>query len=396
VISTASAKLPGRGHRLLKMIDRYIGVPLVALMGVSRKKRTLPQQINRIGILTTAAIGDTILVGAVVSDLRAAFPASSIVFFAGDSNHAVAKLLSPALSALVIHLPVYRPFQASRIIRERHLDLLIDFGPWPRLNAIISWLSGADFTAGFRTAGQYRHYVYDLAVEHSRHVHELENHRRMISALGLETTHSPTIDPSKLTDDTILQIPDPYLLFHLWPGGTSSREKEWPTARWVQLATHFAAQGYTIALTGAPSQSRANNDVIAAVNPRYRSRVCNAAGGSLAQTAALLAHSRLVVSVDTGIMHLAAALDLPLIALHGPTSSKRWGPISKNAVAIDSPDPHAGYLYLGFEPPAGPSRCMEAITYERVLDECLKKLVHAQVYCETKASKQVSVQYQRG
>jgi heptosyltransferase I len=116
----------------------------------------------------------------------------------------------------------------------------------------------------------------------------------------------------------------------------------------------------------------------------------------LAQTAALLAHSRLVVSVDTGIMHLAAALDLPLIALHGPTSSKRWGPISKNAVAIDSPDPHAGYLYLGFEPPAGPSRCMEAITYERVLDECLKKLVYAQVHCETKASKQVSVQYQRG
>jgi heptosyltransferase I len=82
----------------------------------------------------------------------------------------------------------------------------------------------------------------------------------------------------------------------------------------------------------------------------------------------------MVVSVDTGIMHLAAALGVPVIGLHGPTSSKRWGPIGRNADAIDSPDPGAGYLYLGFEVPAVPPPCMEAISYETVLDECLKKL----------------------
>jgi heptosyltransferase I len=85
----------------------------------------------------------------------------------------------------------------------------------------------------------------------------------------------------------------------------------------------------------------------------------------------------MVVSVDTGIMHLAAALDMPVIGLHGPTSSKRWGPIGRNAVAIDSSDPRAGYLYLGFERSVDPPPCMEAISYEKVLDECLKRLEDA-------------------
>lgn len=333
----------------------------------------MPQQVDRIGILTTAAIGDTILIGAALSDLRSGFPTSSVILFAGDSNYAAADLLLPAPDS-VIRLPVYRPLQAARIVRDCRLDLLMDFGPWPRVNAMIAKLSGARFTVGFRTPGQCRHYAYDLAVDHSPALHELENHRRMITRLGIQPTHLPAIDRRKLRVNPNNLISHPYLVFHLWPGGTSSREKQWPTERWIRLVAHFAAHGYGIALTGAPAQSLANQEVIEAVHINYRSLIRNAAGISLAETAALVARARMVVSVDTGIMHLAAALEVPLIALHGPASSRRWGPVGLNAVAIDSPDPRSGYLYLGFEVPAQPSRCMEAISYDTVLRECLKKL----------------------
>jgi ADP-heptose:LPS heptosyltransferase len=365
-------KMPGRGNRMLRLVDRFAGIPLVALMGGLRKKRQMPSRIDRIGMLSTAAIGDTILSGAVVSDLRSALPSSSIIYFAGDTNYSTALLL-PATDS-VIRLPVYHPLEASRIVRSQSLDLLIDLGPWPRLNAVIARLSGSRFTVGFRTPGQYRHYAYDLAIEHSPAVHELENLRRIIAGLGLEATHLPMIDSRKVSANANIGASEPYLLFHLWPGGTCSREKEWPTERWIRLATHFAAKGYAIVLSGARSQHGTNHDVIKALHPRYRALIRNAAGLSLAETAALVSNSRMVVSVDTGIMHLAAALGVPVIGLHGPASSKRWGPIGRNAVAIDSPDPRAGYLYLGFELPADPPPCMEAISYERVLDECLKRL----------------------
>jgi ADP-heptose:LPS heptosyltransferase len=372
MMSSRSSKIRGRGNRLLRAVDRYAGIPVIAVMGALRRKRALPERIDRIGILTTAAIGDTILIGAVVSDLQSAFPASSIIFFAGESNYDAAVLLPTP--DCVIRLPIYRPLHAARIVRECGLDLLLDFGPWPRINAFIAKLSGSRFTAGFRTPGQYRHYCYDLAVDHSPDLHELENHRRMIRWLGVEPTHLPGLDLRKIPTNPNIAISHPYLVFHLWPGGTRSRENQWPLERWIRLVAHFAARGYSIALTGAPAQRLASEEVIRAIDIRYRPVVQNAAGINLAETAALVAGARIVVSVDTGIKHLAAALEVPLIALHGPMSSMRWGPVGNSAVAIDSRDPHRGYLYLGFETPPEPSRCMEAISYEIVLRECLRKL----------------------
>lgn len=97
---------------------------------------------------------------------------------------------------------------------------------------------------------------------------------------------------------------------------------------------------------------------------------------SLRETAAILAHARLVVSVDTGVMHMAAALGAPLVALHGPTPSRRWGPIGENAMAIDSPLTGSGYLHLGWEAPRA-LRCMESIPYKLVLDTCRSALEKA-------------------
>ena len=83
-------------------------------------------------------------------------------------------------------------------MRQDQFDLLVDFGPRPRLNAILTALARARFTAGFRTARQARHFAHDLAVEHQRWDHELENHRRLIRALGFPADHQPAIDRRKI------------------------------------------------------------------------------------------------------------------------------------------------------------------------------------------------------
>jgi ADP-heptose:LPS heptosyltransferase len=370
--SSVASKQPGRGSNLLRSIDRCLGVPALVICGVLHRKRELPRKIARLGILTTAAMGDTILLSAVVADLRAALPDTSITFFAGESNHSAASLLSGPDA--VVLLPVQRPLEAVRIVREKQFDVLLDFGPWPRINALITFFSGARFTAGFRTPRQYRHYGYDLAIEHSADVHEIENHRRFISTLGFKPTHPPMIDPGTLTDDPGIAVGGPYVVFHLWPGGTCSDLKEWPVHQWIRLANQLTAERFSIVLTGGPTQRDANDFVIRAVDSNHRNLVHNAAGLKLSATAALIAGSRMVVSVDTGVLHLAAALNLPLVGLHGPTHSKRWGAVSDKAISIDSPAPKAGYLNLGFERPAKPPKCMEAIAYETVMGHCRKIL----------------------
>jgi ADP-heptose:LPS heptosyltransferase len=88
----------------------------------------------------------------------------------------------------------------------------------------------------------------------------------------------------------------------------------------------------------------------------------------LAETAMEIARAAAVVCVNTGVMHLAAALNTPLVALHGPTNPVRWGPLSADAITVAPPsDSGGGYLNLGFEYPANPPDCMAAITLEEVL-----------------------------
>ena len=55
------------------------------------------------------------------------------------------------------------------------------------------------------------------------------------------------------------------------------------------------------------------------------------------------------MSVNTGVMHVAAALEVPTIALNGPTSGRRWGPVGVHTRCVASPLIPDGYLNLGFE-----------------------------------------------
>jgi ADP-heptose:LPS heptosyltransferase len=270
----------------------------------------------------------------------------------------------------VIKLPVFNPLASLRLVRDQRFDVLLDFGPWCRLNAVLATLSGARFVVGFRTPGEARHFGYDVVVEHSNSVHELENHRRIVRALGIQTYHPPCLRHIVAKNGKSKNIQELYVVCHLWPGGTAARQKEWPTVRWVALAEYFCRNGYGVVFTGSPNQHALNEAVIARIQPPFRRLARNIAGAPLLETLRVVAGATLTVSVDTGVVHMAAALDAPLVALYGPSKAERWGPIGEGTIVVESPLASAGYLNLGFETPRNPPPCMEAICYESVQNAC--------------------------
>jgi heptosyltransferase-3 len=306
-------------------------------------------------VLKTNAIGDTILLSAVVGDLRRASPSTEIVLFVGPANAAAAELVD---GVKVVTLPLTRPDRAIRAVRAEHVDVMLDFGAWPRLNAVLAATSGAQYTVGFKTKGQGRHYCYDLAVEHSAAVHELENYRAVARAFGVESTSVPSLEPSGATE-----LPSqPYVVFHLWPGGYRSDLKEWPSASWRELAGRVGHNGSMILLTGAPADRDRTH--IAAVDVNG----VNAAGEyTFRQLVDVLAGSACVVSVNTGVMHLAAAVGAPTVGLNGPTAAHRWGPLGRRAVSVNSAYTDCGYLNLGSEYRGHREDCMEGISVDAVV-----------------------------
>jgi heptosyltransferase III len=161
--------------------------------------------------------------------------------------------------------------------------------------------------------------------------------------------------------------------------------KQWPEERWVELARVLLDRGLDVIVTGAPADAAATEHMILA-GKALGIRVRSFAGQlDLVQTSSVLAAARLVVSVNTGIMHLAAAVGVPVVALHGPTNPARWGPLGSHCVPIvpdAPPQVPTCYLNLGFEFPTNAEPCMEYISVAKVLSAVDRMLLHSPEHLE--------------
>ncbi len=333
-----------RGNARLKFFDRYVGPFLLLMLLPMRffRSRSVPSQIRSVGLLKTAAIGDTVLVSAMIDDLKAFDPTMRIVLFVGGSNAGFAKRLSGVDS--VVQLPLTRPLKALGLIRQEAFDLFIDFDTWPRISAIFSALARAGLRLGFKTQGQYRHYMYDQAVTHQNDQHELENYRKLMSGLAVAGRSLPqTLGHPWLGGER-------KVVFHLWPSGTQSHLKEWAPGHWQKLALSLLKlDDFSFVLSGGPEDQQRSLDFMNQLPSDVRSRFSSTAGCSFDATLRLLQRCSLLVSVNTGVMHIGAAMGVPTLGLHGPTNPRRWGPLGARVRSVASRWPGAGQLNLGFE-----------------------------------------------
>ncbi len=143
--------------------------------------------------------------------------------------------------------------------------------------------------------------------------------------------------------------------------------KLWPPSHWVELARGLLERGVRLALTGAAEDRK----VTASIARACGEGVLDLAGHTeLPQLAALITRARIMVCTDTGVMHLAAALGTPVVALFGPTAPWRTGPYG----------PGHTVLRLGlacspcFQRQCAKPRCLEELGPGMVLEAAVSAL----------------------
>lgn len=161
--------------------------------------------------------------------------------------------------------------------------------------------------------------------------------------------------------------------FHL--GCNQSRSyRQWPVERFIALANRLRQQSpdILIALTGQPFERPLIDQFVAG----YSGRVVDAAAlGSIVKVAALLADCELVVSNDTGIMHLGAAMGAPTVGIFGSASPRRWAPVGPYAAAVAAigvPCSPCAETYRLCDPPdcvnSDRMRCLRDVSVQMVLE----------------------------
>jgi heptosyltransferase I len=357
-----------RNNPLLKKIDYWVGCPLIYFLGVYLKKHKLMNIVSetqKIAILKTAGIGDTVLSDVAIQEIKAQYSNAWITYFCTKSNVAIVKLLDNVDEVVVFDMK-----HPVRALKELHglpaYDLILDFAPWPRINAVMSYCLQGKYKVGFKRKKMYRHYIYDCAVEHLDTVHEVENYRNILRAAGIKihgyNPHLP-VEKKKYIDGN-------YVVFHQYPAGASQLQRIWSITKWIELGKNiYEKYGYKILFSGGTEDKNQAESI--AKNLKKQNVLASSIAGkySLQQMATILAQSKFIVSVNTGIMHMGAAVNVPLIALHGATSDKRWGPLSDKAVTIKSGEPCQPCISLGFESKCKNPVCMNNITVDMVMEK---------------------------
>lgn len=374
-----------RGNALLRLADRYAGIPLTlpaaAFRLLDRKFQYWRHAVHgdardiagkagcRVGIFCPGALGDAILLSALITGIRRQAPHAAIEFIGSAANAAVLPLLP--------HLQTASAFAIGdvasiiRHVRRRKYGIFIDASQWARIGSIVTALSGAAMTAGFVTSGQWRSLPYDLRAEHRTDRHELENFLSLGRVIWPELHGRPQLQISSTkagTDNACVSKYGKTIFCHFWPAPGAGRYlKQWPETHWARLIEALTAKGYNVSLTGSAEDAPGCE----AFKRKYfpcLSRVHIAAGReSLAALAAAMSCCAAVVSVNTGIMHLAAAAGARTVGLHGATDPARWGPAGDNAVSLLPSQGQRAYLNLGHEYPPGVQPAMEHLGVGAVL-----------------------------
>lgn len=141
---------------------------------------------------------------------------------------------------------------------------------------------------------------------------------------------APKLVVSSAQSDSVLrkhklQLTNPALV--LCPGAEFGESKKWPTRKYAQLAEHYQNRGWQIWLMGSENDLETCKTI-----DKLTSGNCEILAGetSLTEAVDLISCASLVVSNDSGLMHIAAALQVPLVAVYGSTDPGHTPPLSDN------------------------------------------------------------------
>lgn len=166
-----------------------------------------------------------------------------------------------------------------------------------------------------------------------------------------------------------LGLDRPARLVAFCPGAEYGAAKRWPAAHFAELARRLTADGCTVWLFGSPKDHAVAEDIVR-LAPGLVRNLCGVT--TLAQAVDLLALADLVVCNDSGLMHVAAALGRPLVALYGSSSPGFTPPLSAQADILS--------LKLECSPcfkrdcPLGHLDCLNKLSPEQVFAACRQRI----------------------
>jgi heptosyltransferase II len=345
----------------------------------------LPVIPGRLLVVKVFGMGDSILIRSIIGMLRERHPEMEIGVLVGPATREVMTVGE----SFRVHqyvprkLSTWSALQILKDIRSCHYDTILNCEQRSLAGSAFLSLIGAAYHIGFipiSDTPKGRFLTHAMRFRDDQSVWQSFIRLARLIDSSIPQMFLPT--SPKLSEEVeewacdwwnehVGSGPAPTIALHV---GSQDREfSRWPVRRFVELAerARIHNRNLTVMLTGTPPE----RELIDAFISMYSGHAIDASDpGSLMRTAALLKRCNLLVSNDTGIMHLGAALGVPTVGLFGPNSPRYWAPVGPRATYVyDTKVPCSPCLNLYADRwPLGCShpekgRCMLDITVDSVM-----------------------------
>ncbi len=249
-------------------------------------------------------------------------------------------------------------------LRNEKYDIVVDLQGLLR-SGLITWATHAPVRIGFQEAREGSRLFYTKKVKTSRDMHAVDRYMKIAAELGCDGhervfpfPHSP-----KASDETgKLSSLGPYAV--LVPGARW-KTKIWPAESFGKVASMLPLRSVIV---GCSADKTIGDEVVSRSGKKAISVVGET---SIKKLIDVMRTAEVVITNDSGPMHIAAALNIPVIAIFGPTSPHKTGPYGKGHVVLQS---RAECVPCFRRACRDNIRCMKEITPEAVYHEAMKIL----------------------
>ncbi len=323
------------------------------------------EDVKRLAVFAPNWLGDAIMALPALADVRRTLPSVSIAVVARQS---VAPLFSlvPGVDELMFLSP--REAGADPIVglRGGRLDAVILLTNSFR-TAMMAWRAGIPERWGYRS--DWRGPLLTRAVARPGRGHQAHYYQRLVAELGFRNGPQR---PQLTVPDDVRAAASLLLREAGWdsgaplvaiaPGAAYGSAKRWPSGSFAALASALIGEHATVVLVGSDADRAAAEEVKKGVG----SPLVDLVGRTeLPALAGVFVHCRALVTNDSGAMHMAAALDVPVVALFGPTNERETRPLGSAPATVLTSQVWCRPCMLRDCPID--HRCMRGITVETVL-----------------------------
>jgi ADP-heptose:LPS heptosyltransferase len=262
-----------------------------------------------------------------------------------------------------------------RKIRHSRYDLLICLGRSEE-SLMLALFSRAKLKAGFA------HFFWDLGLDLKEHIeghNSWHNNAKLLRLLNIRISQNNYVGLLNVnTDASLARLPTEFAVIS--PAASRRRQmKAWDPEKFAELIIllqqHFSLDSVIV---GGSDDKAYNHAVMKNLGEKSggdSSDIIDLTGRTgLGQLCSLLKQARLFVGIDSGIMHLASSLDIPLVALFGPTDPRIVGPQNRRSKVVSRDDMDCVPCYLN---PCDHRNCMNELEVDTVLEACRQVISEA-------------------